>query len=577
MCKGPSLPAEIWLQVFKDVAQQGCYDTIARCGAVCRVFKEWTRDYLHEMRVVTFDNKEQVERIEADAATNQLQGWPGPMRVTIRGEKDTKAIPHLATLASRFAGRWTRMEHLFIRNAAWPLSLRAADAAAFASITFLFLDEVTFASVVTFGTLVSALPRLEALWLHNVKFARSSFLFDPRTISNFRLLPQAKSLQDVYMGAISSPLEHEFNPAAWAYYTELLDFISAVSNRCGKSPRVFPWGSVRRVDLYETTWWKFSSSSITRLLHALPSLEALRFTGSRSSLGDSDPLRITAVSLHHRLSPIVINVQCADAQPLHGAHIIRCLMKMDYPLRITQISTPVYSPPQGVDTVAIAINEMVRHAGSSLDHLALVIETGRRGKDSLPDQHRTLVGAANQYHDLDLSENSSLKSLSIHDQRTSCVGVCDILSRVTSRCVSCVEIKFDYSSCGWRNQAELSNGLSQLDAVLSRPVFDNLVHVPISARFQQHSMSGKERIRACWIKSCLRRLDQREIIGINIIDGEKLGLIWSDETNSWKRYVSKMDENGNADIVEVPAFEGGAVPEAITAYTAWKSLSGQKD
>lgn len=38
-----------------------------------------------------------------------------------------------------------------------------------------------------------------------------------------------------------------------------------------------------------------------------------------------------------------------------------------------------------------------------------------------------------------------------------------------------------------------------------------------------------------------------------------------------------MDENGNADIVEVPAFEGGAVPEAITAYTAWKSLSGQKD
>lgn len=270
-------------------------------------------------------------------------------------------------------------------------------------------------------------------------------------------------------------------------------------------------------------------------------------------------------------------MQCADAQPLHGAHIIRCLIKMDYPLRITQISTPVYSFPQKADTVAIAINEMVRHAGSSLDHLALVIEAGRRGKDSLPDQHRTLVGAAYQYHDLDLSESSNLKSLSIHDQHTSCVSVCDILSRVTSRCVSCVEIKFNYSSFGWRSQAELSNGLSQLDAVLSRPVFDNLVHIPISARFQQHSMSGKERIRACWIKSRLRCLDQRAIIGINIIDGEKLGLIWRDETNSWKRYVSKMDENGNVDIVEVPAFEGGAAPEAITAYTAWKSLSGRKD
>ncbi|OSX62391.1 hypothetical protein POSPLADRAFT_1056985 [Postia placenta MAD-698-R-SB12] len=57
---------------------------------------------------------------------------------------------------------------------------------------------------------------------------------------------------------------------------------------------------------------------------------------------------------------------------------------------------------------------------------------------------------------------------------------------------------------------------------------------------------------------------------------DELGLLWDDDIEDWKRYDSKMDENGNVEVVEVPAFKGGAPSEAMVAYTAWKRSSQKK-
>lgn len=48
-----------------------------------------------------------------------------------------------------------------------------------------------------------------------------------------------------------------------------------------------------------------------------------------------------------------------------------------------------------------------------------------------------------------------------------------------------------------------------------------------------------------------------------------LGLIWDRESEDWKRYDSEVDESGNVEIVEVPAFASGARSEAVAAHTVW--------
>ncbi|EED83293.1 predicted protein [Postia placenta Mad-698-R] len=530
----PSLPAETWLQVFDELAQGGDYEAIATCADVCNVFREWSKRYITGSwsRCFILKNEADVQHAKEDVVTKGLLAWPRVSLASVVGEESTRAIPHIASFASTFAaGKWVRIEELAIQNASWPSSLRAADAAVFrdfscfTSITCLFLSDVTFPSIVTFGALVSALPGLEKLYLCDVKFARSSFLFDPRTLSDFRFLPQPKGLERLYLGIVpgrvdSEPWLEQFTPTAWQWYTELLDFISSVSSPCGGHFWAYPWDSVRHLTLHESVWWRFSSSSIARLLHALPSLWYLIFGNKETNVPD---LEITGVHAHRRLTPINIGVDCL-AQPQHVDHIIRCLIEMDYPLRITQIYASIYPFLYAIISIYL----------------------------------RTQTSNHSKY---------------MLDWNT----------------VSAIDL--DPGTFDWSSRDRLNRDLLRLDAVLSLPIFDNLVHIPIRMLPDQ-SVGGaseeemKEQSR--WTGDCgvctVSLIALLSIAIFRIIDlfshsieaGDshrgpiiKLGLIWDDNIEEWQRYTSEADERGNVAIVKTPAFKGDAPSEAMAAYTAW--------
>lgn len=89
--------------------------------------------------------------------------------------------------------------------------------------------------------------------------------------------------------------------------------------------------------------------------------------------------------------------------------------------------------------------------------------------------------------------------------------MCEILSRVTSRCISSVYIDITSDSSEPTKQGELSEGLSRLDAVLSLPVFDNLVNVSI----QPSLVVANARMKGS-MKACLTRLRRRGILKIEV-------------------------------------------------------------
>lgn len=131
--------------------------------------------------------------------------------------------------------------------------------------------------------------------------------------------------------------------------------------------------------------------------------------------------------------------------------------------------------------------------------------------DSQSDEHHARTLPTGQYHHLDLSENTNLQSLRIHHHLASCVDMCEILSRVTSRCISSVYIDITSDSSEPTKQGELSEGLSRLDAVLSLPVFDNLVNVSI----QPSLVVANARMKGS-MKACLTRLRRRGILKIEV-------------------------------------------------------------
>lgn len=349
--------------------------------------------------------------------------------------------------------------------------------------------------------------------------------------------------------------------------------MTAVSNPCGKFPRVYPWGSVRRLQLNESVWWRFSSSSITRLLRALPSLEFFAFISARGRFGE---MNIIGVPAYPGRNPIHILVECGIPSSQHELDIVRSLIKMNYPLRITDIHTQIFPGSQETDTVSNAIKDLVTHAGPSLEHLYFdFIDWGADVSKHNPEVRTS----ADQYHHPDLSVHSNLRYLEtirVNHLRAFCVGACEMLACVTSTCISSIEICF--RCLEWRDRDELSDVFSQLDAVLSLPVFDDLVHVNIWVLFDNELHRHHEKELKEWaylMKSSFASFDKRGVLGIEMrgqswCPDVRLGLIWDVAIEDWRRYDGKTDEDGNVDIMEIPAFEGGAPSEAMVAHTAWK-------
>ncbi|EED79892.1 predicted protein [Postia placenta Mad-698-R] len=497
--KGPSLPADIWLKLFDGLAEEGDYETIAACAKVCRGIWKWSNRYFRRGswgRSWTFNDEEDVSRARKSLARMGRRAWPPLRSVVVVGEQDSKAIPHMAMLASTLAaGNWARIAELRIENAVWPSSHGAADASIFRDLSCLgwvatlVLDNVRFPSIVAFGALVTALPRLKTLCIHNVTFPRSSNLFGPRTFSDFRLLPKLE-LDTIDLGHVAKKTS-DFTDDAWSHHVELLAFMTAVSS--GSAPRTL----------------------------ARPGLRSIVVTLDRPS----------------------------DTNCLYFPRVIHCLIDLDHHLRITKVSISAELFVSASDTPQILLNKVLKHAGPSLDHVTL-------HNMSAKAYHLSLLRKTLFCH-LNLSENTNLKSLELMCslRTTWCYDyVLELLSSVNSQCMSC--IKLDFSP--WKGR-RLRDILPNFIAVLSLlPVFEHLKNIVISLRSIVRTSRGRMEKRDADLTEelwpLLTRAARPNIFGITK-GRARIGSFWDDEANSWKYYDIKTDESDNSVVIEVPRFE----------------------
>ncbi|KAF9809795.1 hypothetical protein IEO21_07270 [Rhodonia placenta] len=109
------LPVEVWLLIIDELGAQGEYDALEACAKAGEgLLKERANSYIpNEM---TFRTPEEV------ASINVRQRWEGPYSVHFDGGRrsgERLPIPHLATFASRLAGKWTNVNELTIERAEW--------------------------------------------------------------------------------------------------------------------------------------------------------------------------------------------------------------------------------------------------------------------------------------------------------------------------------------------------------------------------------------------------------------------------------------------------------------------------
>ncbi|KAF9805970.1 hypothetical protein IEO21_08868 [Rhodonia placenta] len=540
-------PNEIWLDIFKGLAKEGEYDALERCRVVCREFQPMARECLGTC--ITFKNAEEVEQIKVDASGGRLRRWGGPQGVIITGgnsEDACRPIPHLATFASRLAGRWPGVEWLKITNAEWrarDLDLDAVlrDLAVF-SITYLDLREVSLPSILTLGRIVCAFPRLKQLVLRDVQFIQNPF--DANIISRVRLLPHLQ-LERLW-------LDHGHNGAEpRPSFVELVDVMTAISNRrCPVAPlslaQASPWSAVRRLALGKVTFP--SVTTFARLLCALPALGTLELWGPCAFVKHGFDLR--SVPVHPGLPFQLANVQLIEdfsigSDPCSVADLVEFFIATGVSENLRHIKACLSPILRVADEVDVALSRLVRHSAPSLRHLSL--------DSSLPysrsnDKYELVHADHSAAPYFDISENACLEylDLTIEIARENlshlCAPVVEILSQVTSTHISVIQVYFSHD---YQPGAELDvylgklmDGLPQLDAVLAGLIFNGLNNVVISVGkqgvwYERDEWDARDEASAYGLRLCLPRLDARGILGVgfNGILFSRIGLDCDEDTS----------------------------------------------
>ncbi|EED85478.1 predicted protein [Postia placenta Mad-698-R] len=142
--------------------------------------------------------------------------------------------------------------------------------------------------------------------------------------------------------------------------------------------------------------------------------------------------------------------------------------------------------------------------------------------------------------------------------------------------------------------------LPQLDAILSRPFFEDLAHINVDI-YTTDGLDIQDEQRANELRVCLAKLDERGILGIlvNSTSLSSIGLRWDYKTESWKHYgvergaaqedvknsavIGVDDESctNDADSRVIACSDSGAVlaafqigsPSSADAQTRFSSLS----
>ncbi|KAF9816737.1 hypothetical protein IEO21_03899 [Rhodonia placenta] len=529
-------PNEIWLDIFYGLAKEGEYDVLERCRVVCKDFELMARECLQlNMR---FKNVEEVERIKVDVPGGRsLRRWGGPQRVYILGgnqEDGCRPIPHLATFASRLAGRWPRIEELSITDAVWrardlDLDTIVRDLAA-STITKLRVINIILPSILTFGCLLCALPHLKKLTLCDVQFTQHPLVAG--SISRLHLLPRTQ-LKTLYL--TDGRDDSELRPS----FVELVDLMAAVSNRRCLVPspnlaQVSPWNAVRSLTLDHVTFP--SVTTFARLLCALPALKSLKLEDLYAFVKHGFDL--TSVPVLPGLPLHLADVDLGNnlrSDPCSVADLVDFFIATGLSEDLRRITACLSSSPRVTTVCDAALDRLVKHS-QSLRHLSLHQSSfGHVLSDT--DEWRVDHSAAPYF---DVSCNTYLERLDLTvdiDQEHIphlCAPVLEILSQVTSAHISRIQVnfwpcyllgvKFDV------DLGELMDGLPQLDVMFSRPIFNNLTDVIIHIRtLDRRNVRDKELAHS--LQLCLPMLDARGILSLS-----SMGLDWDEETGEWRSH-----------------------------------------
>ncbi|EED85477.1 predicted protein [Postia placenta Mad-698-R] len=560
-------PNEIWLTIFEGLAEEGEYDTLERCRVACREFTPIARECL-EVRM-RFKNVEEVGRIKVDVSGGRLRRWSGPWQVIIEGangEDEHRLVSHLATFASRFAGRWPRVRELSIENAAWrarDLDLDAVvrDLAVF-SITKLNLYDVILPSILTLGRLLCALPRLKWLTLRDVQFTQHPL--DAGAISRFHLLPHTQ-LETLHLDFADGRDDTKLRPS----FDEFVELIAAVSNRrCpGPPPNLAQtslWSTVRGLQLNNVTFP--SVTTFARLLCALPSLEGLELKGSFAFVKHGSDLRSVPVhpGLPPRLADVDLTYSLLYSDPCSMADLVDLFIATGLSENLRRITACLSSSPRVTTACDADLNKLVKHS-QSLQHLSF----RPYPRSSVSDTHEWHADQ-NAAPYFDVSSNTCLERLDLtvdvdHENISHlCAPVVEILSQVTSAHILRNHVHYlHYNHLGAKlgvDLGKLMDGLPQLDAIFSRPVFNNLTDVIVYIETLDDTDVRDEEL-AHDLRLCLPMLDARGILGLS-----RSGLHWDEETKEWRSHkterVSAQDavvtnagsdaDNDTSELVWVP-------------------------
>lgn len=539
-------PTEIWLDIFKGLAEEGEYDTLERCRVVCREFEPMARENLKSH--IVFKSIEEVERIKVGVSgANRMRRWGGPATVLIMGWPQG-AIPHLATFASRLGGRWPSVDTLNIISAVWRTRDLDADAvfrdlARFSSIDRLFLDHVTFPSILILGRLLCALPRLKSVNLTNVEFNQHPF--DTAAISHLRLLP------NIQLEALSLNywvINEEPSPS----FVEFVDIVAAVSNRVSIVPlddltQGCLWSTVRSLQLCNIIFP--SGATFARLLCALPALEDLDISGPCTFMKHDFDLRSVPPrpGLPARLAAVSLTTDGRQPDSRSVVDLVDFFITTGISSNLRSIMIELPPSLRVAREFDAALSRLLKHSAQSLHHLSL--------DSSLPwwisnDTDEWLHAEYSAASCFDVSENTCLNSLDLTVQVTPenishlCAPVVEILSQVTSKHMSKIQVNFKScyqpSTTLYVDLGKLMDGLRVLDTVLSKPIFDDLTNVVVHVGTLRGSDVGDE-YSVHDLRLCLPTLDARGILGISLND-ITIGIHREEGIHDWKGHaVERVD------------------------------------